>query len=62
MKRIQKYFSKHVTLNSLTHAVGGVGIGIALTHPVFDPHPMRWAAAFIVLSLLGHLYAYKTKS
>lgn len=56
--KIEKYFSKHPIYNSVIHLLGGIGIGILLTHPFFDPHPVRYGVLFVALSLLGHVYAY----
>ena len=59
-KKVQKYFSKHVYTNALTHAAAGIGMGIYLTHPLFDPHPLRFAALFVGLAALGYFYIYLT--
>ncbi|HVZ67599.1 MAG TPA: hypothetical protein VG917_05070 [Patescibacteria group bacterium] len=59
MKKAEKYFSKNPAYNAAVHALGGIGLGILLTHLAFDPHPVRWAALFIGLALLGHYLAYK---
>lgn len=61
MKKIMKYFSKHPSVNALSHLSAGVGIGVLLTHVFFDPHPMRWGLFFIALGVAGHLYAYMSK-
>lgn len=55
-KQSEKYFSKHPTYNALVHALGGVGIGILITYPFVGVHPVRWGVAFLLLSLLGHIY------
>ena len=60
-KRGEKYFRQHPALNALTHACGGIGIGILITYPFAGLHPVRWGVFFIVLSVLGHLYAGTTK-
>lgn len=51
------YFSKHVEFNAAVHAVGGIGVGILIAGPMANPHPVRWAAVFLIISLVGHLYA-----
>lgn len=61
MEKINKYFSKHVYLNSIFHVVGGIGIGVLLTHPYFDPHPLRYGIILLLVGLLGHGYAYISK-
>lgn len=58
-KRGKKYMSQHLEFNAVVHALGGIGLGILLTHLAFDPHPVRWAAFFILLAIAGHLYAMK---
>jgi hypothetical protein len=58
LKKIEKYFSKHVYLNSLGHLIGGVGIGALLTNSFLNPHPVRYGIALIVVAVLFHVYAY----
>lgn len=60
-KKDLKYFSKHVMFNSAIHIVGGIGIGILIASPIIGPHPVRWGVTFIVLSVLGHVYAVWSK-
>lgn len=62
LKKIEKYFAKHVWFNSLGHLIGGVGIGALLTDGFFNPHPLRWGAGLIVVALLFHAYAYYRKN
>lgn len=61
MKKVEKYFSKHVYLNSFVHVVTGLGLGILLTNGFFNPHPLRYGLFFLVLGALGHLVAYSGK-
>ncbi len=61
VKRIYSYFSKHPRYNSLIHVVAGIGIGILLTHPMIDPHTIRWGLGLLVLGFLGHLYPLTLK-
>ncbi len=60
-KKIANYFSKHVMFNSTVHLIGGMGLGILLTFPLFIPHPVRWGILLLALAFLGHLYALKAK-
>ncbi len=60
-KKIRTYFGKHVEFNAIVHLVGGMGLGILLTFPVFGLHPVRWGFAFMGWALLGHLYAFLAK-
>lgn len=59
MNKINKYFAKNPWYNAIVHLIGGMGIGILITHPIVDPHPLRWGLTFISLSFLGHLWAIK---
>ncbi len=52
-----KYFEKHPNTNSFIHVIGGIGIGFLLTYPLAGSHPVRWGIAFLVLSVLGHVWA-----
>lgn len=56
-KRVITFFKKHVEFNALTHALGGVGLGIIIASPIAGTHPIRWGIAFLIISLLGHLYS-----
>jgi len=56
-KNAVSYFSKHVEVNSIVHALGGIGIGIIVAMPLAKPHPVRWGLIFIALSIVGHVYA-----
>ncbi len=55
--KAMKYLGSHVEYNSFVHMIGGVGIGIFITYPLIGPHPIRWAVVFLVISILGHMYA-----
>ncbi len=59
-KKVMKYFSKHVTYNSIVHAIGGIGVGIILARPIDGAHPVRLGIILIAISLLGHLKALKS--
>jgi len=61
IKSAEKYFRKHPTFNSFTHAVGGIGIGILITYPFVGLHPVRWGVSLLLLSILGHLYAARAE-
>lgn len=61
LKKTEKYFAKHVWFNSLTHLIGGVGIGALLTNSFFNPHPLRYGVVLLVVALLFHAYAYYQK-
>ncbi len=50
------YFKNHPEYNATVHVVGGIGLGILIASPLTFPHPLRWAAIFMSVSLLGHLY------
>lgn len=58
-KKANKYFSKSPGFNGFIHVLAGIGIGILITYPYIGSHPVRWGIAFIVVSILGHLWAMK---
>ena len=61
LKQAEKYFSKHVWFNSLTHVIAGVGIGALITNSFLNPHPLRYGVTLLVVALLFHVYAYVQK-
>ena len=56
MKKVLAFAKKNPVYIASIHALGGIGIGILIARPIASTHPIRWAAGFIILSLLGHLY------
>lgn len=56
IKKIESFLKVHTNYNSFIHILVGVGIGILLTHSLFDPHPIRWGFLFLAVGILGHLY------
>jgi hypothetical protein len=62
IKTKMKYFEKHADFNSLTHISLGVGIGALLTYPVAGIHPIRFGLVFIILGILGYVWAATQKS
>ncbi len=58
-KKATKYMSKYPAYNAFIHALGGIGIGFLLAYPLVGSHRVRWGLAFLVLSILGHLWAIK---
>ena len=59
--KMMKYFAKHQSFNSWVHFAGGIGVGFLLTYPVAGIHPVRWGVAFILIAVLGHIYAMSEK-
>lgn len=53
------YFSRHPLHNALSHILVGMGLGMLLTYPMAGAHPVRWGVAFLVVGILGHLWAVK---
>lgn len=51
------YFSRHPLHNAFIHVLVGIGIGILLTYPLVGRHPLRWGIAFLILGVLGHVWA-----
>jgi hypothetical protein len=58
MDKVEKYFAKHIVFNSAVHILAGVGFGALLVNPIFNPHPVRFGAFFIILAVLGYWYAW----
>jgi hypothetical protein len=58
MKKAVAYLKKHPVYSSTVHAIGGIGIGILIASPVAGIHPVRWGIALLIVSLLGHAYAW----
>lgn len=56
MKNVLAFAKKNPVYVAVIHAIGGIGIGILIASPVAGTHPVRWGAAFIIISLLGHFY------
>lgn len=61
LKKMDNYFGKHSYFNASVHFFAGLGAGALVTYPLFGAHPVRWGITFIVISILGHLYASKAK-
>lgn len=55
-KKIVSYLERHPVYNSSIHVIIGAGIGILITYPFVQTHPVRWGVALLVIGLLGHLY------
>ena len=49
---------KHPAYTATIHAIGGVGVGILIAHPIAGVHPVRFGLAFLLVSVLGHVYAW----
>ena len=58
MKKGMTFLKKNPAYNATIHAIGGVGIGILIASPVAGVHPIRFGVAFLVISILGHAYAF----
>lgn len=58
MEKATAYFKKHIAYTSIVHVIGGIGIGIIIASPVAGIHPVRWGIALLIVSLLGHVYAW----
>lgn len=60
MKKAMTFMKKHPAYNASVHAIGGIGIGILIASPIAGIHPVRWGIAFLIVSLLGHIYTWFT--
>lgn len=58
-QKCKKYLSQHPHYNAVVHVLLGMGLGVLLTYPVVQEHPVRWAAAFIILAAFGYLNTMK---
>ena len=58
MKKGMNFMKKHPEYNATVHAIGGVGVGILIASPVAGTHPVRFGLAFLLVSVLGHVYAW----
>lgn len=56
-KTAMKYFSKNPDQNAFVHLLGGVGIGFLLAYPVVGEHPIRWGLLFLLMALVGLIWA-----
>jgi hypothetical protein len=59
-KKINHYFEKHPTFNSIIHAIGGIGVGILITSTITIFFPLFTGIILLGICLLGHLYAHST--
>jgi len=52
MRRLYSYFKKHILFTDLIHISIGLGIGLLIANLIV------WGIVFIVLGLLGHIWAF----
>jgi hypothetical protein len=57
IKATLRYFERHAQYNSAVNILLGIGIGALLTYPVAGSHPVRFGLVFLVLGVLGHVWA-----
>ena len=57
IKATMNYFGKHVEYNSAVNILLGIGIGALLTYPIAGAHPVRFGLVFLILGILGHVWA-----
>ena len=55
-KELKKYLSRRPLYNTLVSMLGGIGVGILITHPLVGEHPVRWGVG--ILALAAFLYVY----
>jgi hypothetical protein len=60
-KKLENYFKKNPTYNSVVHLIIGIGVGILVTYPYVGAHPLRWGVLFLVVGLVLHLYPWWSK-
>ena len=63
IKNATKFFSKYPMQNAFVNLLLGVGLGFLLAYPVVGEHPMRWGGLFLLLGVVGYIWAgfQKTK-
>lgn len=61
IKKLEKYFSKHVWYAKTVHVISGIGVGILITYPLAGVHPVRWGLALLGLGILGHIWPLMEK-
>ena len=61
-RNAMKYFGKYPDQNAFVHLLGGVGIGFMLTYPVAGIHPVRWGLIFLLMAVVGYLWAGMQKT
>jgi hypothetical protein len=55
LEKSYKYFAKHPMYNAAVHLSGGIAIGIIITRPFDQGHPLQLAGIFAAIALIGHL-------
>lgn len=40
--------------------VFGMGLGVLITYPLVQAHPLRWGVGLLALGLLAHLFQYRS--
>jgi len=56
-KASQRYFSKHVDFSGIVHICVGIGIGALITYPIAGSHPVRFSVTFLIIGILGYIWA-----
>ncbi len=56
-KSARKYLGAHTQFSGLVHLLFGIGIGVILTYPIAGVHPLRFGFMFLVLGILGYVWA-----
>jgi len=57
--KCKKYMTQHPHYSAVVNVLLGMGLGVLLTYPIVQEHPLRWAAAFIILAVLGYINMMK---
>jgi hypothetical protein len=56
IKKMEKYFSKHVYYNSGVHFLIGIGLGILVSRPWAGAHPLRTGLIILLVGVILHAY------
>ena len=54
-KKAEAFMKEHPIYNALTHALGGIGVGLLLA-PATGMHAVGLGVTLIILCVLGHVY------
>ncbi|MCL5432992.1 MAG: hypothetical protein M1524_02655 [Patescibacteria group bacterium] len=56
IKKICNYLKKHPTYSAFVYLITGAGVGVLITYPFVQTHPLRWGGTLVVLGVVGLIY------
>lgn len=60
-REVLSIMKKHPAYVATIHAIGGVGVGMLISSYMSGIDLVKTGIAFLVISLLGHVYAWMAK-